>query len=149
MPKFHIEHIKEVAPHADGSRIVVRAATVRESERTDLEIAVTTDLAPAMALALLATTAQARSSRDELEPALDVFGAAVVRSSSPEKVRLQLLFGAAVVRSSSPEKVRLQLLFDKGAVLPVELSLEAAEALNRGLAEYLGSSRRRLAQRKG
>ena len=130
MPKFHIEHIKEVAPHADGSRIVVRAATVRESERTDLEIAVTTDLAPAMALALLATTAQARSSRDELEPALDVFG-------------------AAVVRSSSPEKVRLQLLFDKGAVLPVELSLEAAEALNRGLAEYLGSSRRRLAQRKG
>lgn len=130
MPTFHIEQISEVAPHADGNAIVLRAEAVRESERTDVEIAVTTDLAPTMALALLATTAQARSSRDELEPALDVLG-------------------AAVVRSSSSDKVRLQMLFDKGAVLPVELSLEAAEALNRGLAEYLGSPRRRLAQRRG
>jgi hypothetical protein len=130
MPTFRIQQISEVAPHADGNAIVLRAETVRESGRTDVEIAVTTDLAPTMALALLATTAQARSRRDELEPALDVRG-------------------AAVVRSSSSDKVRLQMLFDKGAVLPVELSLEAAEALNRGLAEYLGSPRRRLAQRKG
>ena len=129
MPEFHIQHIKEVAPHVDGSLIVVRADSVRENQRTELEIAVTTELAPAIALALLATTAQARSSRDELEPALDVFG-------------------AAVVRSSSAHSVRLQLLFDKGAVLPVELNLEAAEALSRGLADYLGSSQRRLAERR-
>lgn len=129
LPEFHIQQIREVAPHTDGSKIVVRVETVLENERADLEIAVTTELAPAMALALLATTARARSGRDELEPSLGVFG-------------------AAVVRSSSQEKVRLQLLFDKGAVLPVELSLEAAEALSRGLAEYLSSSHRRLAPRK-
>ncbi|MES3012929.1 MAG: hypothetical protein V4750_04255 [Pseudomonadota bacterium] len=129
MPEFHIQQIKEVAPHIDGSRIVVRAETVRENERTDLEIAVTTELAPAMALALLATTAKARANRDDLEPALDVLG-------------------AACVRSSTPDKVRLQMLFDKGAVLPVELPIAAAEALCKGLAEYLSSSQRRMANRR-
>ena len=127
-PEVRIHRIKDVAHHADGAKIVVRADTLLENERTELEIAVTTELAPAMALALLSTTSKARSNRDELEPALEVFG-------------------AAVVRSSSPDKVRLQLLFDKGAVLPIELSIEAATALSKGLAEYLGSSQRRLAAR--
>lgn len=128
-PELHIHRIKEVAAHPDAGRIVVRADTLLENERTELEIAVTTELAPAMALALLSTTASSRLNRDELDPALDALG-------------------AAVVRSSSPQKVRLQMLFDKGAVLPVELTLEAAEALSHGLAEYLGSSQRRFAPRR-
>ncbi len=130
MPEFHVQQIKEVVPHGDGSKIIVRADTLIASQRADLEIAVTTELAPAMALALLATTAKARASRDELEPALDVLG-------------------AAVVRSSSADKVRLQMMFDKGAVLPVELNLEAAALLSRGLTEYLATSQRRLAPHKG
>lgn len=129
VPEVHIEQISEIVPSPEGSTIVMRARAARENERADREIAVTRELAPATALALLATTAKARSGRDGLDPALDVFG-------------------AAVVRSSSHEKVRLQLLFDNGAVLPVELNLEAAEALSRGLTEYLGASQRRLAPRK-
>jgi len=128
--EIHIHRITEVAPHIDGQKIVVRADTEVQNQRTELEIAVTTDLAPAIALALLSTTAKARAARDELEPALDALA-------------------AAVVRSSSEAKLRLQLLFDKGAVLPIELDIEAAEALTRGLAEYLGSAHRRLAPRKG
>lgn len=128
-PELQIQRITGVAPHDEGTRIVVRADTVLQNQRTELEIAVTTELAPAIALALLATTAKARAGRDELEPALDVFG-------------------AAVVRSSTEEKVRLQLLFDKGAVLPVELTTQAALALAKGLAEYLGSADRRFAERR-
>ena len=127
--EIHIHRITEVAPHTDGRKIVVRADTELLNQRTELEIAVTTDLAPSMALALLATTARARATRDELEPALDALA-------------------AAVVRSSSDDKVRLQLLFDKGAVLPIELDMEAAEALSRGLAEYIASSQRRFAARR-
>ena len=126
---LHIDSIHKIAPHAEGEQIVVRAATRLENGPTELEIAVTTELAPAMALALLATTAKTRATRDELDPALDALG-------------------AAVVRSSSEQKVRMQLLFDQGAVLPLELTVEAAEALQKGLAEYLGSPQRRLAQRK-
>ncbi|MBC8055355.1 MAG: hypothetical protein H7Y61_02115 [Rhizobiales bacterium] len=126
-PEFHIHRINEVEPHSDGDKIVLRADTLLDNRRTELEIAVTTELAPAMALALLSTTAKARSGRDELDPALEALG-------------------AAVVRSSSSDNVRLQLLFDKGAVLPVELTIEAARALSKGLVEYIGSSRRRLAE---
>lgn len=127
-PELHIQQIRGVAPHADGRKIVLRAEAVIEDEPAEFEIAVTTELAPAMALALLHTTAKARAARDDLEPSLEVLG-------------------AAVVRSSADAKVRLQLLFEKGAVLPLELTIEAAEALRRGLTEYLGTSQRRLAKR--
>lgn len=125
---LHIHGITDVAAHSDGSKIVVRAEALVQDRRTELEIAVTTDLAPAIALALLATTVQARAQRDSLAPALDVLG-------------------AAVVRSSSPQKVRLQLLFDRGAVLPIELSAEAGSALSEGLRDYLASDRRQYAPR--
>ena len=107
----------------------MRGATQLEGGPTELEIAVTTELAPAMALTLFATTAQTRASRDELEPALDALG-------------------AAVVRSSSEQKVRMQVLFERGAVLPIELTIEADEAVKKGLAEYLGLPQRRLVQRR-
>jgi len=115
-----IADVKEVTPAPDGSAVVVKAAAVVDGQRTELEIAITTDLAANVAIALLATTAKARAERDGLEPALDVLA-------------------AAVVASGCAEKVRLQLLFDKGAVLPVEVPVDAAKALHRGLAEELGS----------
>jgi hypothetical protein len=123
-PALEIHHVAAVAPHTDGAKLVVRADTLLANQRTELEIAVTTELAPAIALALLATTAKARAGRDSLEPALEVLG-------------------AAVVRSGADDKLRLQLLFDKGAVLPIELSLQAGEALSKGLVEYLQSPQRR------
>lgn len=126
-PGLHIHRINTIAPHADGQKIVVHADALLQEQRTELEIAVTTDLAPVMALALLASTASARAQRDELEPALDVLA-------------------AAVVRSSTKDRVRLQLLFDKGVVLPFELTLEASRALSAGLDEYLSSPSPRYAQ---
>lgn len=127
-PEVVIRRVHDVVPHANGQTILLRAEAGLEAQLTALEIAVTSELAPAIALALLATTAKARAHRDELEPALDVLG-------------------AAVVRSGSEDTVRLQLLFDKGAVLPVEMTLEAARAFCDGLLEYLDSPRRRLAKR--
>jgi len=113
-----IADIKEVAPVADGSVVVIKAATVLGDQPSELEIAITTDLAASVAISLLATTAKARAERDGLEPALEVLA-------------------AAVVASGCAEKVRLQLLFDKGAVLPVEVPVEAAKHLSRGLTEEL------------
>ena len=128
-PELHIHRITAVTPHADGSRILVTADAVVADQRTELELAVTTDLAPSMAVALLATTALARARRDELEPALEALA-------------------AAVVRSSSEQRVRLHLLFDKGIVLPLEVDIAAAKALSDGLVEYLASSKRRYAAKR-
>jgi hypothetical protein len=69
-----------------------------------MKIAITTELAPAMA----------RTERDALSPGFDALA-------------------AAVVRSSLPDKVRLQMLFDKGVVLPVEMGVEAGLGLSGGL----------------
>jgi hypothetical protein len=87
--------------------VVVKAEAKIDDTVTELEIAITTDLAPAVAIALLATTARARAARDGLEPALEVLAAAVVASGNAEK------------------EVRLQLLFDKGGVLSVEMPTAA------------------------
>lgn len=113
-----IADMKSVIPTPDGSAVVVKATGDVGGQRTDVEIAITTDLAPAVAIALLATTAKARAERDGLEPALEVLA-------------------AAVVASGCAEKVRLQLLFDKGAVLPLEVPLDAAKALQAGLSDEL------------
>ena len=121
MPKdIKISQVKAVAQGPEGSAVVVKAeALVDDASVTELEIAITTDLAPAVAIALLATTARARASRDGLEPALEVLA-------------------AAVVASGNGEKVRLQLLFDKGGVLPVEMTAAAGEALKKGLVQADG-----------
>jgi hypothetical protein len=113
-----IEEIAEVAPAPDGAAIVVKADVLLGDQRTAVEIAIATDLAAKVAIALLATTAKARAERDGLEPALDVLA-------------------AAVVASGCAEKVRLQLLFEKGAVLPLEVPVDAAQALQRGLTDEL------------
>ena len=115
-----IEEISEVISAPDGAAIVVEADAVTGDQRTQVEIAIATDLAAKVAIALLATTAKARAERDGLEPALDVLA-------------------AAVVASGCAEKVRMHLLFEKGAVLPLEVPVDAAQALHRGLANELRS----------
>lgn len=115
-----IVEIKKVAPSEDGSAVVLKTDAVLEDQRTELEIAITTNLAPQVAIALLATTAKARAARDGMEPALDVLAAAVVACGFAEKVRLHLLLHA-------------------GDVLPVELTREAATALTRGLVDDIAT----------
>ena len=128
-PELQINSIAAVVPHPDGQKIVLKAEALIADQRTQLGIAITTDLAPAMALALLASTAQARAERDALSPAFDALA-------------------AAVVQSGSPDKVRLQLLFNKGAVLPIEMNADAGLALSGGLVEYFSVKQRRYAPRK-
>jgi hypothetical protein len=122
----HIHRIKDIVPSTEG-HFVIKAEALVSKQRTELEIAITADLAPAMALALLATTAQARAVRDDMEPALDVLG-------------------AAVVPSGNDERVRIQLLFDKGAVLPLEMTMAAGSALTDGLVQYMKSLSPAIAQ---
>jgi len=116
--KLPIAEVKAVVPTPDGSAVVVKAEALAADERTEVEIAITTDLAARTAITLLATTAKARALRDGLEPALEVLA-------------------AAVVASGCADKVRLQLLFDEGAVLPLEVPTDAAKALSRDLANDL------------
>jgi hypothetical protein len=115
-----VSDVQGVSATPDGSAVIVQAVTTLEGRRTELEISITTDIAPAVAIALLSKTAEARAERDALDPALDVLA-------------------AAVVPSADGEKVRLQLLFDKGSVLPVEMPLAAGVALQKGLGEELSS----------
>lgn len=115
---MQIDKISEVIPAVDGSAVVVKAQALAGDQRTQVEIAIATELAANVAIALLATTAKARAARDGMTPALDVLA-------------------AAVVSSGCADKVRLQLLFEEGAVLPLEVAVEAAEALKKGLADEL------------
>lgn len=116
MADIKIAQVKAISPDPSGAAIVLKAEAIVGEKITDLELAITTDLAPSVAIALLATTAQARAARDGLEPALEVLA-------------------AAVVASGCAEKVRFQLLFDKGTVLPVEMPTEAADALRKDLVQ--------------
>lgn len=109
-----VEDFKAVVPTPDSAAVIVKAKAVVGSKRTELEIAVTTDLAAKMAIALLATTAEARIKRDDLMPALDVLA-------------------AGRVASANKEVVRVQLMFEQGIVLPLEMTIEAAAALHRSL----------------
>jgi len=67
--KLPIAEVKAVVPTPDGSAVVVKAEALAADERTEVEIAITTDLAARTAITLLATTAKARALRDGLEPA--------------------------------------------------------------------------------
>ena len=109
-----VSQVKEVLADPVAAAVVLRTEAEVGGEVTELEIAITTDLAPSVAIALLATTAKARATRDGLEPALEVLA-------------------AAVVATGNAEKVRLHLLFDKGAILPIEMPARAGEALKTDL----------------
>lgn len=95
-----------------------RAGKVSTAPRRKLTLAVAaknaaiaTDLAPAVAIALLEKTEQLPG---ELPPALDVLA-------------------AGVSASETDGNVRVQLLFENGAVLPVEMSKAAGSALSDAL----------------
>lgn len=108
-----IAEVTEVAQSVDGS-LILKAVGVVADVKSDLEIAITTDLAPKIALALLATTAEARAGRDDEDPALECLAADA--SLQPDE-----------------ETLRLKLLFEQGAVLPVEMPVAAAECLSEQL----------------
>jgi hypothetical protein len=78
-------------------------------------VSITTELAPAVAIALLDKTEQ---SPGDPAPALDVLAAA----AAPSEIE---------------GNVRLQLMFENGAVLPVEMTAEAGAALSKGLRQEL------------
>ncbi|HWH82237.1 MAG TPA: hypothetical protein VNU71_08370 [Burkholderiaceae bacterium] len=118
-----IEAVDDVQAATQGDSIIVKAQAHHGDARSPLEIAITTELAAAVAFSLLATTARARRSRDTMEPALECFAAGVEDSSQHH------------------DRVRLQLLFDGGTVLPVEMRRDAGEALMRELADWLDGRR--------
>lgn len=118
-----IEAIHDVQAADDGAAIIVRAQAKSGDGRSPLEIAITTELAAAVAISLLATTARSRRSRDSMEPALECFAAGVEDSSLHQ------------------DRVRLQLLFEGGTVLPVEMRRDAGEALNNELSDWLAGRR--------
>ena len=60
-----------------------------------------------------------------------------VSQSSGEPAAALEPLAAGAVASDADGKVRVQLLFENGAVLPVEMSKEAAQALGKGIAQEL------------
>ncbi len=83
--------------------------------RSPTDVAIATELAPAVAIALLN---QSEHAPGDPSPALEPLAA-----------------GAQV--SEVDGQLRVQLLFDNGAVLPVELSEDAAAALAKGIEKAL------------
>lgn len=90
-----------------------KSAGAKRTRKSATDVAIATELAPAVAIALLHKTEKAPG---EAAPALDCLAA-----------------GAAP--SENAGKVRVELLFDNGAVLPVEMSNAAGAALSKRLAE--------------
>jgi hypothetical protein len=92
----------------------------KRSRRSETNLAIATELAPAVAIALLEKTDQPRGAP---APALDVLAVA----AAPSEIE---------------GNVRMQLMFENGAVLPVEMSVEAGAALSKGLKEELPKRKR-------
>ena len=109
---------KAKSPTPAGKKLSreTKPATARKRSRASAtNVAIATELAPAVAIALL--------DKSELAP------------GSPP-LALDCL-AAGVSASTTKGKVRVQLIFDNGAVLPVEMSVAAGEALSNGLTEEL------------
>lgn len=85
------------------------------SKKSATNVAIATELAPAVAIALLDKTEQSPGAPP---PALDVLA-------------------VGVAASENRGKVRVQLMFENGAVLPVEMSVAAGAALSSGLNDEL------------
>lgn len=102
-------------PAAKRRRAASSLASTARAKQNETNVAITTELAPAVAIALLEKTVQAPGAP---APALDALAAGV--SASEEE-----------------GKVRVQLVFENGAVLPVEMSVAAGAALSSGLSKEL------------
>lgn len=104
---------KKARPSAKSVRS--KASAKKRAKKSATNVAIATELAPAVAIALLDKSEQPPGAA---APALDCLAA-----------------GAAP--SENEGKVRVQLLFENGAVLPVEMSHAAGAALSKGLAQEL------------
>lgn len=104
---------KKAAPSAKADRS--KRTVNKRAKKSATNVAIATELAPAVAIALLDKTDQPPGSE---APALDCLAA-----------------GAAPAETDG--KVRVQLMFENGAVLPVEMSNAAGAALAKGLAAEL------------
>ncbi len=98
----------------------------RTLEATAKNVAISTELAPAVAIALLEKSEHLPGAP---APALDVLA-------------------AGVSTSEVEGNVRMQLLFENGAVLPVEMSEAAGSALSDGLSGELPKVRKPPRKRK-
>lgn len=83
----------------------------KQAKKSPTDVAISTELAPAVAIALLDKSTQVPGAP---APALDVLA-------------------AGVSASEIDGNVRVQLMFPNGAVLPVEMSADAGAALSKGL----------------
>ena len=120
---------KSPAPKAvkkRASKPPVASRRKRTLEATAKNAAISTELAPAVAIALLEKSEQLPG---EPAPALDVLA-------------------AGVTHSEVDGNVRVQLLFENGAVLPVEMSEAAGAALSDGLSGELPKAQKALRKRK-
>ena len=95
-------------------------------DATAKNAAIATELAPAVAIALLEKSEQLPG---EPPPALDVLA-------------------AAVAPSKTDGNVRVQLLFENGSVLPVEMSEAAGSALSDALSDELPKAKKPPRKRK-
>jgi hypothetical protein len=95
-----------------------RVDNSESAQRSEKDVAIATELAPAVAIALLNQTEHTQG-----EPA----------------AALEPL-AAGAVTSEVDGKMRVQLLFENGSVLPIEMSDDAAAALGKGIAKELKKS---------
>jgi hypothetical protein len=87
----------------------------KKPRRSEKDVAIATELAPAVAIALLGQTDHANGAPTAaLEP-----------------------LAAGAVASQEDGKLRVQLLFENGAVLPIEMTDAAAKALGKGISQEL------------
>lgn len=126
-PRLHMWHMatgkKEAKPGVQPSKKVVPSAAqrkvhvgvARKRARSEKDVAISTELAPAVAISLLK---QADHGKGASAPALEPLA-------------------AGAVESNTDGKLRVQLLFENGAILPVEMTEAAAKALGKGIAEEL------------
>jgi hypothetical protein len=120
---------KSPAPKAvkkPAGKGLVASRRKRTLEATAKNLAISTELAPAVAIALLEKSEHLPG---EPAPALDVLAAGV----APSEV---------------DGNVRVQLLFENGAVLPIEMSEAAGSALSDGLSGELPKAQKPVRTRK-
>ncbi len=117
--KVSVEEVKESNPSADGTSVVVETASIVDGELRDTSIEVREADAPAVAVALLNTEADAAKPTGP--------------NDLPDAVQC---LAAGVVHGAEAGRVRLHLQFESGQVLPVEMSHAAAVALCHGLGEH-------------
>ena len=120
---------KSPAPRAvkkPAGKASVASRRRRTMAATAKNVAISTELAPAVAIALLEKSEHLPG---EPAPALDVLA-------------------AGVTPSDVDGNVRVQLLFESGAILPVEMSKAAGSALSDGLLGELPKAQKPLRKRK-